>query len=166
MAIFGLGWPRKSDLRLLGQPKPRSLSKFWLLSKPRKILPSMIFWHSCCWSKINATVVKIGQFLNRYTYEFNFYAKMLLQRCSFQKYNTLLRITNFDTFWEFVQCVEEHFNAANSFKPWKKNFLAECLKCESMSRPTDHLSSQLEVEHNKHLIWLSIMIVKWTLFID
>ena len=62
--------------------------------------------------------------------------------------------------------VEEHFNAANSFKPWKKNFLAECLKCESMSRPTDHLSSQLEVEHNKHLIWLSIMIVKWTLFID
>ena len=58
------------------------------------------------------------------------------------------------------------FANANSFKPWKKNFLAECLKCESMSRPTDHLSSQLEVEHNKHLIWLSIMIVKWTLFID
>ena len=64
----------------------------------------MIFWHSCCWSKINATVVKIGQFLNRYTYEFNFYAKMLLQRCTFQKYNTLLRITNFDTFWELVPC--------------------------------------------------------------
>ena len=83
----------------------------------------------------------------------------------------------FSLFCIFISCIiscwrpqwrswARSFNAANSFKPWKKNFLAECLKCESMSRPTDHLSSQLEVEHNKHLIWLSIMIVKWTLFID
>ena len=42
--------------------------------------------------------------------------------------------------------VEEHFNAANSFKPWKKNFLAECLKCESMSRPTDDQNSVLSLQ--------------------
>ena len=44
-AIFGLGWPRRSDLRSPGPPKSRSLSNFWLQSWPPKTLPSMIFWH-------------------------------------------------------------------------------------------------------------------------
>ena len=47
-------------------------------------------------------------------------------------------LSNFQTMWR-------NFITANSFKPWKKNFLAQCLKCESMSRPTE-FSSQLEVE--------------------
>ena len=45
LASDGLKWPRRSDLRSSGPPKLRSLSKFWILSWPRKMLPSMIFGH-------------------------------------------------------------------------------------------------------------------------
>ena len=46
LAVFGLVRPRRSDLRSPGAPKLRSLGKFWLQSRPRKVLPSTIFWHS------------------------------------------------------------------------------------------------------------------------
>ena len=44
-----------------------------------------------------------GYLLRWYTYESNFYAKMYLQRCSFQKYKQCLRTMNFDTFHQFGQ---------------------------------------------------------------
>ena len=56
------------------------------------------------------------------------------------------------------------YNTVHSFKPWKKNFLAQCLKCESMSRPTDDQNSvrshkwtgkhmqKLRITQNKHPI--------------
>ena len=40
--------------------------------------------------------------MNGYTYEFNFYAKMFLQRCSFQKYKPCLHTMRFVTFHRFV----------------------------------------------------------------
>ena len=43
LASDGLKWPRRSDLRSSGPPKSRSLSKFWIMSRPRKMLPYMIF---------------------------------------------------------------------------------------------------------------------------
>ena len=45
LASDGLRWPRRPDLRSSGPPKSRSLSKFWIMSRPRKMLPSMIFGH-------------------------------------------------------------------------------------------------------------------------
>ena len=44
-----------------------------------------------------------GYLLRWYTYESNFYTKMFLQRCSFQKYEQCLRTMNFDTFHQFGQ---------------------------------------------------------------
>ena len=55
----------------------------------------------CLW-KSGIYLVKIGYFLNGYTYEFNFYAKMLRQECSFQKYKPFLRAMRFVTFHQFV----------------------------------------------------------------
>ena len=46
-----------------------------------------------------------GYLLRWYTYESNFYTKMFLQRCSFQKYKPCLRTMNFGTFDQFEHSV-------------------------------------------------------------
>ena len=65
---------------------------------------------------------------------------------------------------EGVELRKKTYNTVHSFKPWKKNFLAQCLKCESMSRPTDDQNSvrshkwtgkhmqKLRITQNKHPI--------------
>ena len=50
-----------------------------------------------------------GYLLRWYTYESNFYTKMLLKGCRFQKYITCLRTLRFDTFRVLVQSVLRYF---------------------------------------------------------